>query len=67
MQWSDLVRATLRTPGPMSPVRIAETSTNDLAADAVCCDLLANVHSHVEHGVDLKRVVEVRDLRFSEF
>jgi hypothetical protein len=46
----------------MSPSRIAETLANGLAADPFFRDL----HSHSEHEVDLERVVEIRDLRFSE-
>jgi hypothetical protein len=56
------VRAKLSQPGPMSPSRIAETLANGLAADPFFCDLLANLHLHLEHKVGLERVVEVRDL-----
>jgi hypothetical protein len=49
----------LREPGPTSPSRVAETLANGLAADPRFCDLLANVHLHLEHEVDLDRVVEI--------
>jgi hypothetical protein len=51
----------------MYPPRNSETLPNGPAADALVCDVPANLHSHLEHGVDLERVVEIRDLRFSEF
>jgi hypothetical protein len=50
----------------MSPSRISETLTNGLAADSLFCDVLAELHSHLEHEGDLERVVEIRDLGFSE-
>ena len=50
----------LREPGPRSPLRVAETLANGLAADPLFCDLVANVHLHLEHEVDLDRVVEIR-------
>jgi AcrR family transcriptional regulator len=59
-QWSSTVRAGLSEPGPMSPSRVAETLANGLAADPLFCDLLANLHLHLEHEVDLDRVVEIR-------
>jgi hypothetical protein len=52
---------------PMSPSRVAETLAGGLAADPLCCDLLANVHLRLEHESDLKRVVEIGGLRFSGF
>ena len=48
--------------GPMSPSRAAKTLANGVAADAFFCDVLANLHLHLEHKVDLERVVEIRDL-----
>jgi hypothetical protein len=50
----------------MSPPRIWKTLASGPAADALCCDVPANLHSHLEHQVDLERVVEVRDSGFSE-
>ena len=67
MRWSNIVCATLRTLGPMVPLRTAETLANGLAANPFICDLLANVQLHLEHKVDLERVVEISDLRFSRF
>jgi hypothetical protein len=51
----------------MSPSRAAKTLANGLAADPFFGGLLANLHLHLEHKVDLERVVEIRDLRFSGF
>ena len=59
-RWSNTVCAALRDPGPMSPSRVAETLANGLAADPLFCDLLANLHLHLEQAVDLDRVVETR-------
>jgi hypothetical protein len=44
----------------MSPSRVAETLANGLAADPLFCGLVANLHLHLEHQVDLDRVVEIR-------
>jgi AcrR family transcriptional regulator len=60
VRWSDTVCDGLRQPGAMSPSRVAETLANGLAADPLFCDLLANLHLHLEHEVDLDRVIEVR-------
>jgi hypothetical protein len=51
----------------MAPSRTVETLANGLAADALFCVLLANLLLHLEHKVDLERVIEIRDLRFSGF
>lgn len=59
-RWSDTVCRQLDEPGPMSPARVAETLANGLAADPLFCDLLANLHLHLEHEVDVDRVVEVK-------
>jgi AcrR family transcriptional regulator len=59
-RWSNTVCAALREPGPMSPSRVAETLANGLAADPLFCDLLANLHLHLEHEVDVDRVIEIR-------
>ena len=67
MRWSKTMSATLRKPGPMAPSRTAETLASGLAADPLFCDLLANVRLHLEHQVDLERVVEIGGLRFSGF
>lgn len=63
VRWANTVCTALREPGPMSPSRVAETLTNGLAADPLFCDLLAHLHVHLEHEVDLERVVEIRRTR----
>lgn len=60
VRWSDTVSQRLRELGPTSPSRVAETLASALAADPLFCDLLANLHLHLEHEVDLDRVVEIR-------
>src|SRR6201998_2222783 len=60
VRWSNKVCEELGQPGPMSPARAAETLANGLAADPLFCDLLANLHLHLEHEVDIDRVVEIR-------
>jgi AcrR family transcriptional regulator len=59
-RWSDAVCTALREPGPMSPARVAETLADGLAADPLFCDLLANLALHLEHEVDLERVIELK-------
>jgi len=54
------VCAQLGEPGAMSPSQVAETLANGLAADPLFCDLLANLHLHLEHEVHIDRVVEIR-------
>ncbi len=58
--WADTVCARLREPGPMSPSRVAETLANALAADPLFCDLLANLHLHLEHEVEAERVLDIK-------
>ena len=60
VRWSSAVCAELDGPGPMSPARVAETLANGLTADPLFCDLLANLHLHLEHEVDIERVVDIR-------
>jgi hypothetical protein len=67
MRWSKAVCVTLSQSGPMSPSRAAKTLANSLAADPFFGNVLANLHLHLKHKVDLERVVEIRDLRFSGF
>ncbi len=59
-RWSGRVCEELGEPGLMSPARVAETLANGLAADPLFCDLLANLHLHLEHEVHIDRVVEIR-------
>ena len=56
VRWSNTVCEKLGE-GPMSPERVAETLANGLAADPLFCDLLANLHLHLEHEVEIERVV----------
>jgi AcrR family transcriptional regulator len=59
VRWSSSVCDNL-SEGEMSPERVAETLANGLAADPLFCDLLANLHLHLEHEVEIERVVEIR-------
>jgi AcrR family transcriptional regulator len=59
VRWSSSVCDSL-SGGEMSPERVAETLANGLAADPLFCDLLANLHLHLEHEVEIERVVEIR-------
>jgi AcrR family transcriptional regulator len=61
-RFSDTVCATLREPGPMSPARVAEALADGLARDPLFCDLLANLHLHLEHEVALERVLEFKQI-----
>lgn len=60
VRWSDGVCKALSEPGPMSPAWVAETLVNGLADDPLFCDMLANLHLHLQHEVDAERVVEVK-------
>ncbi len=60
MRWAETVCERLRQPGAMPPSRVAETLATGLAADPLFCDLLANLHLHLEHEVDLDRVIEIK-------
>ena len=60
LRWSQAVCDKLAESGPMSPERVAETLATGLAADPLFCDLLANIHVHLEHEVEIDRVVEIR-------
>lgn len=59
-RWSEAVCTGLDQPGPMSPERVVEVLVSGLAADPLFCDLLSNLHLHLEHEVDAERVIEVR-------
>lgn len=60
VRWSNTVCESLNEPGPMSQSRVAEALANGLAGDPLFCDLLANLHLHLEHEVHVDRVVEVK-------
>lgn len=57
--WSDAVADALhgRT---VPPADLAEVLAMTLAADPLFCDLLANVPLHLEHDVDVERVIEFK-------
>ena len=61
-RFSDTVCESLRQPGPMSPARVAEALAQGLAEDPLFCDLLANLHLHLEHEVELERVLEFKEV-----
>ncbi len=63
VRWSTTVSEKLAEPGPKSPSLIAATLVNALAEDPLFCDLLANLHLHLEHEVDADRVIEVKRIR----
>jgi hypothetical protein len=65
--WSKAVCTTLGQPGPMSPWWAAKALANGRAADLFFCDVIANLHLRLKHEVDLERVAENLDLRFSDF
>ena len=61
-RFSDTVCESLGEPGPMSPARVAEALAQGLAADPLFCDLLANLHLHLEHEVDLEQVLGFKQI-----
>jgi AcrR family transcriptional regulator len=61
-RFSDTVCASLAEPGDMSPTRVARSLAEGLAADPLFCDLLANLHLHLEHEVELERVLEFKEV-----
>ena len=61
-RFSDTVCASLAEPGDMSPGRVAEALALGLADDPLFCDLLANLHLHLEHEVQLERVLEFKQV-----
>lgn len=65
MRWSNAVCATLSVPRPVSPSRMTKTLANGLAAGPLFCDVLANLHLHLQHEVEVERVGEIMGLRFS--
>jgi AcrR family transcriptional regulator len=58
--WSETVCDRLDEPGTKSPALVAETLAGGLVADPLFCDLLANLHLHLEHEVEVERVVDIR-------
>jgi len=61
-RFSDTVCESLRGSGPTSPARVAEALANGLADDPLFCDLLANLHLHLENEVELERVLEFKQI-----
>ena len=61
-RFSDNVCESLREPGPMSPSRVAGALAGSLAADPLFCDLLANLHVHLEQEVELERVLGFKQI-----
>lgn len=61
-RFADTVSATLSEPGPSSPARVAAALADGLASDPLFCDLLANLHLHLEHEVELERVLELKEI-----
>jgi AcrR family transcriptional regulator len=61
-RFSDTVCQDLGRPGPMSPARVAGALAQGLADDPLFCDLLANLHLHLEHEVELERVLEFKEV-----
>ncbi|OBI82892.1 transcriptional regulator [Mycobacterium asiaticum] len=59
VKWSSTVCEKLSEPN-LSPAQVAEVLANGLAADPLFCDLLANLHLHLEHEVEIERVIEIR-------
>jgi AcrR family transcriptional regulator len=62
VRWSETVCQRLAEPGPMSPARVAETLAQGLVADPLFCDLLANLHLHLEHEVEVERVLGFKQI-----
>ena len=60
VRWSGTVCENLAAAGTMTAERVAETLADGLAADPLFCDLLANLHLHLEHEVEIERVIEIR-------
>jgi hypothetical protein len=54
-------------PGPIWARRVTEMLAKGRVADALFCALLADLHLKLEREVDLDRVVEIMELRFSPF
>ena len=61
-RFSDTVCKSLSEPGPMSPARVADALASGLAADPLFCDLLANLHVHLEHEVELEQVLDFKQI-----
>jgi hypothetical protein len=60
--WSKVACATLSVLGPISLPQVAKTLADGLGADLFFCDVLASLHRHLAHKVDLEGVGEIRGL-----
>ena len=61
-RFSATVCESLGEAGPTSPARVADALADGLAADPLFCDLLANLHLHLEHEVALEQVLEFKEI-----
>jgi AcrR family transcriptional regulator len=61
-RWAVTISEGLRGPGPMTPRRVAKALADGLAADPLFCDLLANVPLHLEHAVNMDRLVDFKEV-----
>jgi AcrR family transcriptional regulator len=57
--WSAAVRDALRGR-TVTPAELAQVLATTLASDSLFCDLLANVPLHLEHDVEVERVIEFK-------
>ena len=63
VRWSDTVCEKLRDARSRCRRRGSpRTLADGLAADPLFCDLLANLHLHLEHEVEIDRVLEVKQI-----
>jgi len=62
VRWSREMCEMLNQRRPTSPSREAETLVNRAVLDAFFCEVLANLHLHRKHKVDLERSAEIRNL-----
>jgi AcrR family transcriptional regulator len=58
-RWAGAVSETL-DGRQVPPAELADVLASALAADPLFCDLLANVPLHLEHDVDVERVIEFK-------
>jgi AcrR family transcriptional regulator len=61
-RFSATVCESLGEPRPTSPARVADALADGLAADPLFCDLLANLHLHLEHEVALEQLLEFKEI-----
>lgn len=61
-RWADAVAEELAGRAPAPPRRVAEALARGLDADPLFCDLLANAFLHLEHDVEVERVIAFKRL-----